>query len=422
MKKYIFLTTPISDAGGSQCYVAAKAAYLESEGWEVHVISPTPRHNKCLISSLEKYRQDSIISTAIPVFYLSKRCVTRQLNRIVKVAGGQNHDDEIIVESHEDVYAFWGELLANRLHARHYYFTMNESYRGVNKFYESKIDFFIFKFRRREILGNLDSFTRLFDGYIQINREDYVDNVIINESPIFDVLNENVNDIKRYDWNIAYLGRGNKSYVPNIIKDIGIFSSNHPDKKIQFISISNFSNHKKQLEYILKENQNLIYTDLGYLHPIPESFFSKIDIMIAGSGSARHSVEEGVLTIVADPEHKQSNGFLGYETMNSVVKDENSVVTSFCDALERGLINKAYLRMPNRFPKKTSVAESTAQNFWLFSKSDRSFEYFDSELLLDGKNNYNYILTTYIGIYCPKSVIKLLSKLKKYLLTLKQRC
>lgn len=407
MRKYIFITTPIYYSGGVQCYLAAKAAYLSTQGWDVHVLSPGRKNKECLINSLDKYRNEIIPAIGIPPFFIGKKYVDKVLRRMQKCIGKLNDTKDIIVESHDDISSFWGELLSKKILAKHYFYTMNEYYRGKNKFYEEKIDFFSFKFHRKEIMGLQDTLTRLFDGYMAIGKNDYVGDVIINESPILDIECDKVNLIKQSDWNIAYLGRGEKPYVENIITDIGIFAKNHSDKTINFISISDLTLYKDLLSKILKENSNLSYTGLGYLHPIPKSFFSKIDVMIAGSGSARHSAEEGVLTLVADPEHKQCNGLLGYETMNSIMLDKDSVVSSFSDALNRVLVEKTYLSSTNRYPPKMSVAESTKQNFLLYSKSAKSKEYYDEDKILKGKRNYTFALKTLLSAYVPQGILNL---------------
>jgi hypothetical protein len=126
--------------------------------------------------------------------------------------------------------------------------------------------------------------------------------------------------------------------------------------------------------------------------------------VIAGAGSARHSCEEGALTIVADTETCKSNGLLGYETLDSVFCDENSVVTDFCEALERALIKKIYKGRVCKYPAKKSFAESTKHNFSLYEKSERKKEYYNPDLLMKGKVDMLLIIRRYISDYYPKFV------------------
>ena len=70
----------------------------------------------------------------------------------------------------------------------------------------------------------MDSFPRLFDGYLKVSESDFPAAVLIDESPIQDVYNEKVDKLERKDWNICYIGRGNKPYVANIISDTVVLS------------------------------------------------------------------------------------------------------------------------------------------------------------------------------------------------------
>lgn len=405
MKLYIFITTPINIAGGSQCYLAAKAKQLESNGWKVVVFSPNRKKGgrlKCLIKSLDKYLDGNIIELLLPPFKYPSIIVSKVLRKMEYVVGNISYYDEKIIESHEDIYSQWGELFAKRINARHYFFTMNESYRGANTYYEDKMDFYNFKFNRREIEGCLSSFKRLFDGYRNIMPNDVHGELILDECPIQDYCCKKVDEINKRDWNICYIGRADKSYVSNILRDVGIFSSLYPDKKIQFIIVGNMGIHRKELNEILSKNINLSICELGYLHPIPTSLYKKTDVVIAGSGSARHSCEEGAVVIVADTETKLADGVLGYETLNSVYKSDDSVCSDFVDALRRVLVEEIHLHLPYRYPPKIGVAEMTEGHFELFAMSERKLEYYDEEKLLEGRKDYWAVFRIYANKYFPK--------------------
>lgn len=404
MKLYIFITTPIIIAGGNQCYLAAKAKYLESIGWKVVVFSPNQRRGKlhCLISSLNKYLSGNVIELALPPFKFPSFIISMVLERMGKIVGDFSNYDEKIIESHEDTYSQWGELFANKIKARHYFFSMNEIYRGANTYYESKIDFYKFKFSRKEIEGSLNTFVRLFEGYRSISQKDIHGYLIVDECPIQDYECEIVDNIQKQDWNICYIGRGNKSYVPNILEDVGRFAKIYSDKKIQLITVGDIDIHRNDIEKILEDNTNLNICELGLLHPIPKSLFMKVDVIIAGSGSARHSCEEGAIVIVADTETKQSDGILGYETLNSVYKSADSVCTDFVDALRRVLVEKVHLKLPYRFPPKLGVEEQTRQHFELFSMSERKLEYYDEKKLLKGEIDWVAVTKLYTFYYFPK--------------------
>lgn len=393
MKYYIFITYGIQGVGGGQCYVAGKAKYLESIGWKVFVFSEgyyrSPKD--CPIDYLNKYKKYLLPELSYPLFCLP-RLLTNSTLRSMKQMVGEVHDaDEIVIESHDDLTALWGELLAKTLNGKHYIYTLNERYRGTDKFYEDKIDFYLFKFDRGEILSSPIILNRLFEGY-RIVKDNEVEPLLIDEDPVQDVVNEKVENLKKYDFNICYIGRTVKPYFPNIVKGIGDFAKTQSSKTVQFVIVGDVDARREIIQNTKDQAPNIVVTELGTLHPLPRSLFSKVDVVIAGSGSARCSVEEGTLTIVADPESKSALGILGYDTNNSVYRDEDSVVTSFSEALNRVLINKVYQHMHFKYPHKLGVSECTKQNFRLMEKSDNNKLYYDERKLTAGTVNLRMLM------------------------------
>ena len=380
------MTFPIQRIGGGQCYVASKARCLEKNGWRVIVISPgspnSPR--QCWIDSLNQYKPYLIHEVGYPLFCLPSFWINKVINKMIRMVGDVSEEDKIIIESHNDVTSFWGELLASRIKAQHFFFALNESYRGKNKYYENKMDFFLFKYNRKEILCYYQTANRLFEGYRSFEEND-IEGAWLNEEPVQDVKNEQIDHFFDADYTICYIGRANKPYVDNIISSVGEFAKLCPEKRIQFVTVGNFSSLKRALQGIRKENANLIVLELGPLHPLPRSLFKKVDVVIAGSGSARCSVEEGVLTILADPDTQQSAGLLGYDTYESVFQRNNEKYISFKDALIEALIKKDFQHKPFFYKKTYSVEECVEQNFKLMEKAVNPLVYFDENKLCAGR-------------------------------------
>lgn len=398
MKKYVFITHSVKNVGGVQCYVAAKAKYLEEQGWDVKMIfsARRPAKYKCPIPYFEKYLSGNILWAGIAPFKMPHWLVYKTLNRMLSVIGKVDPNEENIVETHDDTYSMWGEMIATRIGARHYTYLMNEYYRYPNQCYEAKIDFFKFKFARHEILGCALTFNKLFDGYMTVTEDDYPGDAYIDESPIQDIHSDKVSSLLKQDWNICYIGRSNKPYVPFILSDVGRFAYAHPDKNIQLIIVSTPGAHHELISLIKKDNDNLKVIEMGLLHPIPRALYSKVDVVIAGSGSGRHSCDEGAVVIIPDPETNKSNGLLGYDTMSSIFRDENSVVTDFFEALERVLVRKEHIGLVNKWSKSKGVAYSVQHSFNLFNQSERKMEYYDEDKLLSGPVNYRSMLTTWL--------------------------
>lgn len=406
MKYYIFITSSIKGVGGNQCYISAKAQYLEANGWTLHVFNATYHSNriKCPIDYMNKHLDDTVETLGLPPFKNPKIFVKWTLNKMLKRLGPVKNDDEIIIESHDDSSSQWGELLASQIHARHYIYLMTEIYRGSGKTYLDKMPFYDFKYKRKEIIGCALTFNRLFEGIRTVSDEDLPGIIMLNEAPIQDIDNSQINNITKQDYNICYIGRGSKPYVGNIIQDVGYFAGRHSDKSVQFIIVGDLNIHRSALNDVLSKNPNLNCIELGLLHPIPKSLYGKVDVVIAGSGSARHSAEPGALVLVADPESRLSNGLLGYETLNSVFQDEDSVVSSFSDALERVLVDKGYIGKQNRFVPDPSVEECVQNSFRLYSLSERSFIYYDKNDLLNGQKDVKAVLRALVNNYCPTLV------------------
>ncbi len=406
MKCYIFITSSIKGVGGNQCYIAAKARFLESKGWTIHVFNATyhSKRIKCPIDYLNKYLDDTIETLGVPPYKNPHLLVKWSLNKMIKRLGSINSDDEIIIESHDDSTSQWGELLASKIHARHYTYLMTEIYRGKGKSYLEKMSFYDFKYKRKEILGCPMTFNRLFEGIRTVSEDDLPGLIMLNEAPIQEISNSQIDNIIKRDFNICYLGRGSKPYVKNVIHDVGVFASRHKKSSVQFIIVGDLNSHRSALNELTSQNSNLNCIELGLLHPIPKSLFDKVDVVIAGSGSARHSAEVGALVIVADPETCLSNGLLGYETLNSVFKDEDGIVSSFSDALERVLVNKCHIGKQNRFVPDPSVEECTLNSFRLYSLSDRSYTYFDETAMLSGRKDFGAVLRALISNYFPSLV------------------
>ena len=386
MKHYVFLTFAIQEIGGGQCYVAAKSEYLESKGWHVVIFSSGNRNGKkCPIDYLEKFKDYTAPEIGRPVFMIPSFLVNNQLKAMINHIGSISNSDEIIIESGDDKTALWGELLAERLGARHFIKLLPEHYRSKRQCFKNKLDFYRFKFERGELFGRKEILDRLFEDYMVVAQED-CRVAVINESPVRDEENKVVEQIQKKDYNICYIGRASKPYMENVILGVAAFAKHHVDKSVLFIMVGDFNIMRPVLNEVSRV-ENLIITETGPLHPLPKSLFKKTDVVIAGSGSARCSAEEGVLTIIAEPESKMSSGILGYETKESIYQSDDSVLSSFEDALERALVEQSWKGKPYKYVRQMSVEECVNQNFELMKNADQKMCYFNRKKLMEGRLN-----------------------------------
>lgn len=395
MKHYVFISYIIG-SGGVQCYIASKAKYLESVGWHVIVISGNnPKSNeKCSIDYLNKFLPYGNPLIDINPCQLPRFLVYRTLRKCLASIGPISDQDEIVVESWNCQTAIWAELIASRIHGRHFFWTANEYYRGGNTLYEEKIGFFEFKMDRGEIFTSLQVANRLFKDYRQYKTGDFIE-VSITEDPVQDVEEPSVESLKKKDWNVCYIGRSMKAYVPNIYKGIELFAKKHPEKEIQFIIVGEVGETQRKL--LPFHVPNLTIMELGDLYPLPRKLFSKTDVIIAGSGSARHSADEGALVITADAETKYSHGLLGYDTNESVYCDieaDSTISISFDEALEKALVKQTWRDTPNRWVGSATIKESVAVQTRIIENAEKKMEYYDERRLLEGRLDFKSLLRT----------------------------
>ena len=416
MNTYIFITYNIHNGGGGQAYVSAKAGYLKRLGWRVVVLFYGSKEKGCVIKDLDEYVAGGYTLLWTVPWKINRLVRNDFLRKIIKEHSlkkcKKNKSDYIIIESHDSSTAPWGELLAKRLNAKHITPLLNESYDGPARFYKEKLDFYEFKLKRRELPFNLKKSRLLFgdDSYY----EKYGDNAFrIDEDPVRDISAPDIDLISHNDWNVGYVGRASKGYLPNIIDGICDFSKKHADHHIQFIVIGDFECRRDYFKQKSSGISNLTLIELSNRFPLPRSFFKKVDVVIAGSGSARCSIKEGVPVLVADAGNFLCNGRLGFDTLQSVFKDDDTKQMSYSDGLERLFVLNSYRGMHNKYLPGPGVEECTKQNFDFIEASSQSKKYY-SERKLCKPINKRLGIKTYIKIELGFHFPKLYKRLVDY--------
>ena len=323
MKLYIMLTMDIHPIGGMQLYTAGKAAFLEKNGWKVVVLYPGFNDKTCAVSALNKYTVGGNLLLNNRPAQLSVRLRCMVLKKICRLFNEVDKEkDQIYIESQSEVTALWGELIAEKLNARHICFNCNELFRGPKKYYEENMEFLKFKYERRELLGlHADALKKIFDGYMDVSCSTEFLFDAVEPGPIQDVKSEFVDCMETGDWCIAYVGRAEKTYVSNIIKGVAAFAAKFSEKKIIFVMIGNADKRKRLIQETMGNLSNLKVELPGDMVPIPRSLYKKLDAVIAGAVCAEISAREGVPTIVADCENHLACGVLGRSEERRVGKE-----------------------------------------------------------------------------------------------------
>lgn len=394
-KLYIFFTWDISEIGGTQMYTAGKANYLQNHGWQVHVfflpkIQNEWRGGKSIIPYLTQFIKTGGLDFLSVLPYKLKRyeqefCLNEIVQRLRLVQGEEYN---IIVESHDGSNACWAELFAAKIGARHFSFCCTEFYR-TNRTYEDNLDFFYFKWKRNELIGDDKTFKKLFNGYKNVTVPLVeIPPTVCEMDPIQDVAFP-IERIARLDWNICHIGRAEKKYVPFVIEGVGELARRHPDKKINFIMVGNAASRHALLEKTFRGLSNIFVTLLGDMVPIPRILLSKIDVVCAISQSARFAANEDVLTIVGNVnDSTRTPGVLGYDTEEQVY---GKGTFSYVEALENVLVKKLYVGKKYSLPK-LRPADEYYDNFWTIVKNAATTkEYYTERLSQERIRNWTAI-------------------------------
>ena len=294
-----------------QMYVAGFTEFLEKLAVTTYVFFDGDDYGECCIPELNRFIQygNNLFSIEPATFSVE------QLDSIVnyqisKIKDNINSFEEIWIESHQDNCAMWGEFFAKRIGAKHIMLTLNELFEGANKLYKEYKDFFWHMYQENRVYGI--GVNKLFanTGYVP---DRFFYNWCVEKEPIADIDDESVNKIRKEDINIAYIGRGNKEYVPTVIQEVRVFADKHKDKEIGFIFVGNSSCQQLLISDYLENADNISLTQLGNKIPIPRRLLKKLDVVIANSQTAYFCAQEGVKVVTVSSNDFMSGGVLGYD-------------------------------------------------------------------------------------------------------------
>ncbi len=343
MKKYVFITCDITLLGGIQAYLAGKSKYLIDTGWQVSVFYYSQKNKSCVFPSLDRFRNGNIAELFYLPNRLNKTIIKHTINKMKKAIDYQL-GDTVYVESHYDKVAIWGELFAEATLGKHVCLCCNEVFFGKGKYYKDYLDFFKYKYERNEMAFISEKFAGALFGKSYSCTDNVETFFAATDDPVQDVVDSRVECIECKDYNIAYIGRANKEGVEYIINGVKRFAETNSGS-VNFTFVGDASEEDiARIKKCLRCNENLSLTFTGSLVPIPRRLFSKIDVVIAGSGCARLAAQEGVFTIVVDANDFMSNGVLGIDTQNTLFREEGKLCENIDETLKRVLVKKSYDR------------------------------------------------------------------------------
>lgn len=413
MKYYVFLTANIRVVGGMQNYVAGKAEFLKKQGWNISVFFCGPKTGKCVNPALNEYVSGGMEELVCCPEEWTNRIRQKVINRMVLLIGCENSKEkDIIVESQDDVTALWGEMLAEKIGAKHVCFICNELFTGDGKHYREHLDFFNFKHVRKELTGiHEKSLGNLFGDYKKILPEEKYHFYAATKDPIQEVKNEFLENFVKGDWTICYIGRAEKNYVEGIIRGVFRLALKYTDKQIQFIMVGNADSRKNLLDEMSKKLKNVQIFLLGDMVPIPKCLFKKVDVVVAGSGCAYCAVYEGTPTIVADAGNNMANGILGYTTWDTLFHDGIEQL-DFDQALEQVLVSRIQDQLEFKMPQKYGSDYYYRQHMEFVENSSRECEYY-TKINTNTSINYKKVIKYNLRHQFPH-LARIYKKIKSY--------
>lgn len=373
MKKYIFFTCAIQPMGGAQNYVRSKIRYLKARGWKTYIIYSGTQKDKCQFQELNDY-----IEGGFPILYKNPCDIYGSLEfyiALYKMLGYVEYDKtkecEYWIESHHDYDSIWAEILSRILKAKHLCLLTQENYFAKGMHYQEYIKYFDFKLERNELFGiSPHSIHNLFLEYKNIEISDKYKFGAYAYENVADITCKMIENLPECDYTIGYMGRCEKDYFPLIVDGVGNFANKYSVKSILFLVMGSAGERELTILDELKKFNNIIVKYLGVFNPIPKVFFNKIDVMVAGSGCARISYLQNVMTIIPHALKLQPIGILGYTTQETLYGETNG---QYVDWFESILINKKYLNCP----RKTLFSDYNV---------DGAFETLDEKI---NKNNFH---------------------------------
>ena len=255
--------------------------------------------------------------------YYTKNKVKSIVNGITKQINTAP-DDEIIVESHLCYLSLWGELVAEKLHAKH---IINSFEEDIPQFSSKEISFFEYKLKRWECVNASEkSLKRLFKSYFkdEYNSFSHPTTFYCSNVSTDNVFYSDVNVPDSNSFNILSVGRLNKPYVQEMITEMYRFAVKNSNTNIGlvFIGASPDGSVEKKIMSTFDGLENVKIYLLGYMFPIPLNVIKCANIAIGTSNAVLVTHDQGIPTIAVDAQDCFAIGVYGINTDRKVFRKE----------------------------------------------------------------------------------------------------
>lgn len=405
-KKYILICGIANIISGAPIYYKNKIDYLEDKKWNVTVL---PFNSGIVyIDGFEKYNHEHFEFLQYYPFVFNKKKIDEYLQILSDfvLKNDQNDFEDIVIETGTDYTAYWGELLAEKINAKHIVVFLDENNAFVN---ENTYEFFKFKYMRKELACiSHQSLSGIFGKYFDLlDANAHVLTACCSNS-VGNVVSSLKDSIPKGDYVIGSIGRLEKGYVVNIIDSVINFAKMHHEKKFVmcFIGGSDNSEVINQIKKSFSNVGNIKLYITGFLWPIPKDIFECFDVFISGAGSANVSANMDVPTIRMDVINNKPLGII-----NDVLNETDFTLTneaSIEDYLDYLLLKGNSFCIKNRITIEEQhkwINECFDDHITFLNNSTKNKNYFDTSNLIG--NDKKRILKVFFEFFSLDTYLKL---------------
>lgn len=406
LKKYILICGIANIISGAPIYYKNKIDYLEDKKWNVTVLPINS--GTVYINGFEKYNHKNFEFLQYYPFVFNKRKIEEYLQILSDyvLKNDTNNFEDIVIETGTDYTAYWGELLAKKINAKHIVVFLDENNAFVN---ENTYEFFKFKYMRKELacISN-QSLSRIFGKYFDLLDENAHVLTACCSNSVGNVVSSLIDNIPKGDYVIGSIGRLEKGYVVNIIDSVINFAKMHHEKNFVmcFIGGSDNSEVINQIKKSFSNVGNIKLYITGFLWPIPKDVFECFDVFISGAGSANVSANMDIPTIRMDVINNKPLGII-----NDVLNETDFTLTneaSIEDYLDYLLLKGNSIGIKNRITIEEQhkwINDCFDNHITFLDNSTKDKNYFDTSNLIG--NDKKRILKVFFAFFSLDTYLKL---------------
>lgn len=304
-RNYVIIGAMGGYISGAPIYYRNKALYMRSQGWNVYCVSC--RGGKVYVDGLEQFIICTIPLVTQKPYLLSESQQQKVIREIVSCIPGV--ELETVIETGTFYTAYWGEMLAKELKARHTVIYLDEHNFGINK---QQAGFFKFKYDRNELACISDeAYKDIFSSFWKYEKAHSYTLPCYCTNSLEDISSSMIQKVKKADYTIGYIGRLEKDAFNVLLDGLCKFAKQYPDNSFALNCFGGYDSESGEvlLRKRLEKYPNIKLYISGFLFPIPKKAITKCALCFASAGSVAVPVKANVPTISMNVYTNLPNGF-----------------------------------------------------------------------------------------------------------------